>query len=107
MSFWETFAAGNEDAAEAMGEAMTVGGIAVTGIVTQPLGVEDGNVAGGKAAIVSGEIWVPATVTPADGMKVTVRGMNARVENWESEGPGCGYLFRLGPVNRAAGGWAG
>ena len=50
MSFWQTFAAANEDAAAAMGEAMVVAGVAITGVVTQPLGVEDGNVPGGKAA---------------------------------------------------------
>jgi hypothetical protein len=107
MSFWQTFAAANEDAAAAMGEAMVVAGVAITGVVTQPLGVEDGNVPGGKAAIVSGEIWVPASVTPADGMKVTVRGMAARVDSWESQGTACGFLLRLGPTNRAVGGWAG
>ena len=103
-AFWDTLADANAVSLEALGETITLDGAEITGIVTGAVTVEDGSIPGGQAALVTGEILVPATITPRTGMKATVRGLPARVDTWECHGAG-GWLLRLGPANRAAGGW--
>ena len=101
MSFWETFEDANSVSLDALGEAMTVGGAEISGTVSGMLSLEDGTAPGGRRWLPSGEIVVPASVSPADGMACTVRGIECRVESGESLGGQ--WLLRLGPVNRWSG----
>ena len=105
MSFWETFADACNLANETLGEPVIVDGVEVLGTVSGIMSVEDGVAPGGRRWLPSCEVIVPGTVTPSDGLAVTVRGVEARVESWEALGAaeGACWLLRLGPVNRWSG----
>ena len=103
MTFWDTFEDANAVSNDTLGEPMMVGGMSVTGTVSGMMSQEDGAAPGGRRWLASGEIVVPPTVSPADGMPCVVRGVECRVESWDRLGADGYWLLRLGPVNRWSG----
>ena len=101
--FWETFDDANEVAAASLGEAMLIGGVVVQGVVSGMLSMEDGAAPGGRRYLPSGEVVVPGSVAPCDGLRCTVRGIECKIEGWDRLGASGRWVLRLGPVNRWSG----
>ena len=103
MSFWETMVDANAVAAEVLGESVLVGGSVVMAVVSAPMSIEDGDAPGGRRMVATGEITVPAGVVPYDGMACVVRGIECKVESWNSLGVGDRWVLQLGAMNRWSG----
>lgn len=101
-AFWETMGDAAGRAIETMGEAVTIGEVEVWVIVDE-FSYQDGTAAGGRKAVVSGRMLVPAGVELRDGLAVVVRGADGKVDSWEPIGPDGARWARIGSYNRWSG----
>lgn len=100
--FWDAFAAANTAAIETMGEPLELDGVERSGIVDQQ-SWQEGAAPGGRKSLLSCKVLIDPSVDLRDGMPVKIRGLDGKVDGWESTGPGCHHLVSIGPVNRWSG----
>lgn len=100
-AFWETFAAADAVAIGVMGEPVMLDGQEASAIV-DPVSIDERIGSGGRSVPIGTVILVPAGTALRDGMPVTVRGVDGRVNGWEAIGSGS-LLVTVGPVNRWSG----
>ena len=102
MSFWESFDEATKVAIETMGESVQVGEVPDVRAIVENFTTEEGAAPGGRKTGLTCALVLPKEVEVQEGMRVTVRGVQGKIESWDMISGDTRKVY-VGPHNRWSG----